>query len=51
LACVKHIHNCHALLDPSRRNWFRISGLVTMIAIGLQNPYAKSETGAGLVLV
>ncbi len=37
--------------DPRRRNWFRIFRLVTMIAIGLRNPYAKSETGAGLVLV
>jgi hypothetical protein len=43
--------SCLALLNPSRRNWFRISRLVTMIAIGLRNPYAKSETGAGLVLV
>jgi hypothetical protein len=42
---------CIVLLDPSRRNWFRISRLVTIIAIGLRNPYAKSETGAGLVLV
>jgi hypothetical protein len=24
---------------------------MTIIAIGLQNPYAKSESGAGLVLV
>jgi hypothetical protein len=35
---------------PSGRNWFRISWLVTIIAIGLRNPYAKSESGAGLVL-
>ncbi len=43
--------SCLALLDPIRRNWLRISRLVTIIAIGLRNPYAKSETGAGLILV
>jgi hypothetical protein len=41
---------CLALLDPSQRNWFCKSQLVTIIAIGLRNPYAKSETGAGLDL-
>jgi hypothetical protein len=35
----------------NRRNWFRISRLVTIVAIGLRNLYAKSETGAGLELV
>ncbi len=29
---------CLALLDLSRRNWFRISRLVTIIAIGLRTP-------------
>ncbi len=42
---------CLALLDPSQINWFCISRLVTIIAIGLRNPYAKSESGVGLVLV
>jgi hypothetical protein len=43
--------SCLSLLDPSQRNWFRISRLLTIIALGLRNPNAKSETGAGLVLV
>jgi hypothetical protein len=42
---------CLALFDHSGRNWFRISRLMTIIAIGLRNPYVKSESGAGLVLV
>jgi hypothetical protein len=37
--------------DHSQRNWFHISQLVTIIAIGLRNTYAKSESGAGIVLV
>jgi hypothetical protein len=47
----KNYCSCLALFDPSRRNWFRISRLVTIIAIGLSKPYANSESGAGLVLV
>ncbi len=42
---------CLAPLDPSQRNWFRISRLMTIIARGLLIPCAKSESGAGLVLV
>jgi hypothetical protein len=46
-----HMATCHTLFDPSWRNWFHISRLVTIIAIGLRNTYAKSDSGAGLVLV
>jgi hypothetical protein len=37
--------NCRTLFDLSWRNWFRIARLVTIIAIGLRNPYAKSGAG------
>ncbi len=50
-AMVYNIQYCLALFDLSRRNWFCISWLVTIIAIGLRNPHAKSESGTGLVLV
>jgi hypothetical protein len=32
-----------------RRNWFLLSQLVTILAIGLWKPYAKSESGMNLV--
>ncbi len=41
---------CLAHFDQIRRNWFCISQLMTIVAIGLQKPYAKSESGANLVL-
>ncbi len=33
-----------------RKNWFCMSQLMTIVAIGLQKPYAKSESGTNLVL-
>ncbi len=41
---------CLALLDPVKRNWFRISQRVTMVAIGLQKLNAKSESDANLLM-
>ncbi len=32
-------------LDPSRRNWFRISQLTFMVIMGLQKPYSKTAVG------
>ncbi len=42
--------NCLAHLEPIPRNWFRLSRLKTILAIGLQKPYAKSESGTNLVM-
>ncbi len=39
---------CLALLDPVRRNWFRIFRLPTMVVIGLRKSYTKSESGSNL---
>jgi hypothetical protein len=43
-------NNCLAHFDPNRRNWFRISQLATIVAIGLWKPYAKLESGANLLM-
>jgi hypothetical protein len=36
---------CLAFLDPSWRNWFHISQLASMLAIGIRQPYAKMKVG------
>jgi hypothetical protein len=45
---------CKVLVLPIsaqiRRNWFHLSRLETIVAIGLQKPYAKLESGTNLVL-
>jgi hypothetical protein len=33
-----------------QRNWFRLSWLTTIVAIGLWKPYAKSKSGMNLVM-
>ncbi len=43
-ACETHI-KCLALFDFSWRNWFCKSQLMSMVAIGLQKPYAKTKVG------
>jgi hypothetical protein len=37
--------NCLALLLPRRRNSFRKSQQTSLVAIGLQKPYAKTNVG------
>ncbi len=32
------------------RNWFFLSRLVTIVAVNLEKPYAKSESGMNLVM-
>jgi hypothetical protein len=43
-----------AIVSPTsaqvQRNWFRLSWLVTIVAIGLQKPYPKSESGMNLAM-
>ncbi len=36
---------CLALLDSSQSNWFGKSQLTSLVAIGLQQPYAKTKVG------
>ncbi len=49
-ACVNTIavsivdgYNCLTFLNLSQRNWFHISQPTSMVAIGLQKPYAKMD--------
>ncbi len=39
------IVSCLALFDPSQRNCFRKSQLTSVVAIGLQKPFAKMKVG------
>jgi hypothetical protein len=41
---------CHVLFAVNQRNWFRIFQLLTIMVIGLQKPYTKTEVIAGLVM-
>ncbi len=36
---------CLALLNLGQKNWFRKSQLMSMVAIGLGKPYAKTKVG------
>jgi hypothetical protein len=55
LSCLLIIYRsqrfCIFLLDPSWRNWFRISQLTSMVAIGLQKANAKTEVGKSCTCV
>ncbi len=41
---------CLAHFDPIWRNWFHLSRLMTIVAIGLQKPYSNSESGTNLLM-
>jgi hypothetical protein len=42
---TKVTQNCLSVLNLSQSHWFRKSQLTSMVAIGLQKPYAKMKVG------
>jgi hypothetical protein len=47
---ITHVHYCISHCCRIQRNWFRLSQLATIVAIGLRKACAKSESGRNLVM-